>query len=91
MPKYTADVAFWHKGNLVPVGGTVSMTKVEAKYLKGKVTEVVWTAPATPAPAVEEPKAETPALGAAVVEHPNPRPHKKRKAEVKDGDNGDVN
>ena len=33
MPKYTVDAAFWHSGQLLAVGSSVTMTEAEAEVL----------------------------------------------------------
>jgi hypothetical protein len=72
MPKYTVDAAFWHKGELLAVGASVTMTESEAKYRKHAITEVGGKA-AEPGetPAVETvATAPAQALGATVEEKP---------------------
>ena len=71
MPKYTVDAAFWHKGQLLAVGSSVTMTEAEAKYRKHVLTEVGAKAAKVEAPAVEvaEP-APAPVLAAVVEEKP---------------------
>ncbi|MEH2517485.1 hypothetical protein V1279_003058 [Bradyrhizobium sp. AZCC 1610] len=71
MPKYTVDAAFWHKGLLVPVGSSVTMTEAEAKYRKHALTEEGDKAATVEAPAFEvaEP-APAPVLAAVVQEKP---------------------
>jgi hypothetical protein len=71
MPKYTVDAAFWHKGELLAVGASVTMTEAEAKYRKHAITEVGAQAANPVEPAVETvDPAPAPALGAVVEEKP---------------------
>jgi hypothetical protein len=77
MTEYTANTDFWRKGQLVPKGTSVSMTKAEAKYLGHALTEKGAEVAAPVASATVADAAPAPIAYAAVEEVAQGKKHRK--------------